>query len=975
MFCLLNLESLHSAQMNPDCDLMNKIDGIRHYQIPTDAQTAEPCSLPNYMGRTNPIFGMSHVSFLNNNNARPVKEQESLLFASNDNPFMGSEGKEASPSMRFGEEKLNSSNNQASGNVNINNGSTCNGYMICSNPLVEKKKPKPISIFSSCRDDVSTSIILRPSTFGEAVSQRKDDCSFFSNSGNVTDTSYDPFSSCVNPRTNDLSKFCIVPPTTQMTSSGSNFNGLRSNSTSSSSGVSLCLSSSSAVTSNTNSPDFMANMNENENILEYPPFQLGMLPYGSSDLLNPLNSASSVHSLNTTHMNTDNLVSYSGNNNLKYLAHELPSLPPLPSLDQSSQPIRLGGTSFNNSQLFSSLCSVKPVTQVSTERDLMTNRDLHSNGILMNSGPQQILQDSLNNNTVFVDKKSEPASNSSPLDKSSLISITSASTFSLGASTDLSSNWEQDRRFNGSQKAGSASTAASMPLEYGQLPMNDTYYRALSTVGDYPSQMKRHLSESQLMEPVANAPLFDDSIDRNSSSSMTRNHFVSMRPEPMSFPCVSTSPHNPNSIPIQLHQQCQQHQQYQQHQQLQQQSTPVPSSYPSKYGFSIVENGYAAGNKSLFHASSLGSSIQNDLLHPTQTGSMYQRTASLLSSDGGFVPGNSNCNNTNKQIVKANLLNSSHAANIPSTTMSDTMLRAPEYVPMCYAPNCDFGDTSTTMSVENGQGAEVPPSDVFEEPIPDEHFSSYMYPCEMWVEEHPSRPFRMPYLICDTPAKPRSVGMVPPDVMNAPIMRVNNLPPLPKPSVISPKKAVFSASDDGDESQDKLDPMVNPRVFSGKKARKNVDYSKHLIDLDRLRSGEETRLTVMLKNIPNGFTQEYMLRILDNYVENEYDFFYMPVDFKTNCNLGFGYISLTTSESVIALYNNLNGKRWPNTPSTKICEIAFARMQGRNDMQRLCKDWAIMQLPEKYRPAFFESSVQRVKGKDKVVMRRVKSIF
>ena len=46
-----------------------------------------------------------------------------------------------------------------------------------------------------------------------------------------------------------------------------------------------------------------------------------------------------------------------------------------------------------------------------------------------------------------------------------------------------------------------------------------------------------------------------------------------------------------------------------------------------------------------------------------------------------------------------------------------------------------------------------------------------------------------------------------------------------------------------------------------------------------------------------------MLKILNTFVENEYDFFYMPVDFKTNCNLGFGYVSMISTHSVVKLYN------------------------------------------------------------------------
>ena len=52
-----------------------------------------------------------------------------------------------------------------------------------------------------------------------------------------------------------------------------------------------------------------------------------------------------------------------------------------------------------------------------------------------------------------------------------------------------------------------------------------------------------------------------------------------------------------------------------------------------------------------------------------------------------------------------------------------------------------------------------------------------------------------------------------------------------------------------------------------------------------------------------SFSQSFMLEILNTFVENEYAFFYMPVDFKTNCNLGFGYVSMINTQSVIKLYN------------------------------------------------------------------------
>ena len=46
--------------------------------------------------------------------------------------------------------------------------------------------------------------------------------------------------------------------------------------------------------------------------------------------------------------------------------------------------------------------------------------------------------------------------------------------------------------------------------------------------------------------------------------------------------------------------------------------------------------------------------------------------------------------------------------------------------------------------------------------------------------------------------------------------------------------------------------------------------------------------------------------------------------------------------------------------------------QGQTDMQKLCQDWAIMQLPEKYRPVFFERCVVVMdNGEEVIQMKRI----
>lgn len=55
----------------------------------------------------------------------------------------------------------------------------------------------------------------------------------------------------------------------------------------------------------------------------------------------------------------------------------------------------------------------------------------------------------------------------------------------------------------------------------------------------------------------------------------------------------------------------------------------------------------------------------------------------------------------------------------------------------------------------------------------------------------------------------------------------------------------------------------------------------------------------------NRFSREVVLSIVDQYCKNEYDFFYLPIDQKTNCNLGYGYINMLSTESVVKLYHEV----------------------------------------------------------------------
>ncbi|XP_030523713.1 protein terminal ear1-like [Rhodamnia argentea] len=106
--------------------------------------------------------------------------------------------------------------------------------------------------------------------------------------------------------------------------------------------------------------------------------------------------------------------------------------------------------------------------------------------------------------------------------------------------------------------------------------------------------------------------------------------------------------------------------------------------------------------------------------------------------------------------------------------------------------------------------------------------------------------------------------------------------------------------------------------------------------------------TVMIRNIPNQFKRKDLLYILDKHCEeanamadsaedqSEYDFVYLPVDFKTKANKGYAFVNFTNLTGASGMYRAYHNFRWECLPiknlnfrSRKVCEISPAKIQGK----------------------------------------------
>ncbi|KAJ8451576.1 hypothetical protein Cgig2_018210 [Carnegiea gigantea] len=131
----------------------------------------------------------------------------------------------------------------------------------------------------------------------------------------------------------------------------------------------------------------------------------------------------------------------------------------------------------------------------------------------------------------------------------------------------------------------------------------------------------------------------------------------------------------------------------------------------------------------------------------------------------------------------------------------------------------------------------------------------------------------------------------------------------------------------------------------------------------------DTRTTLMIKNIPNKYSQKLLLNMLDNHCihcneqitsaagENQpfssYDFLYLPIDFNNKCNVGYGFVNMTSPEATLRLYKAFHHQHWEVFNSRKICEVTYARVQGLEALKEHFKNSKFGCQNDEYLPVVF----------------------
>ena len=117
---------------------------------------------------------------------------------------------------------------------------------------------------------------------------------------------------------------------------------------------------------------------------------------------------------------------------------------------------------------------------------------------------------------------------------------------------------------------------------------------------------------------------------------------------------------------------------------------------------------------------------------------------------------------------------------------------------------------------------------------------------------------------------------------------------------------------------------------------KNNEKEKQKIDIIEIISGKDKRTTLMLRNIPNKYKLNDLVKEIDKSFWGKYDYINLPIDYERKLNLGYAFINFVDPLHIILFYETYHNKRWSLYKSDKKMDMAYADKQGKKDIN--CKD-------------------------------------
>ncbi|KAK1411894.1 hypothetical protein QVD17_32739 [Tagetes erecta] len=98
---------------------------------------------------------------------------------------------------------------------------------------------------------------------------------------------------------------------------------------------------------------------------------------------------------------------------------------------------------------------------------------------------------------------------------------------------------------------------------------------------------------------------------------------------------------------------------------------------------------------------------------------------------------------------------------------------------------------------------------------------------------------------------------------------------------------------------------------------------------------------------------DYNKQIIGDQPQSSYDFLHLPNDYLNKCNLGYGFVNMTSPEATMRLYKAFHHHKWVDDVLNveEICQVTYAKVQGINALKEHFKN---LRFRCEYAPVIFD---------------------
>jgi hypothetical protein len=137
-------------------------------------------------------------------------------------------------------------------------------------------------------------------------------------------------------------------------------------------------------------------------------------------------------------------------------------------------------------------------------------------------------------------------------------------------------------------------------------------------------------------------------------------------------------------------------------------------------------------------------------------------------------------------------------------------------------------------------------------------------------------------------------------------------------------------------------------------------HAQHAVDpfKKKLTQQDETKTTVMLRNLPNDYTRAALLELMDQRgFPLKYDFVYLPIDFKFQAGLGYAFVNFVSPQDAQRCWEVFEGFQDWGLKTSKTCSVTWGDpLQGLEAYITRYRDSPVMHndVPDEWKPVLFK---------------------